>query len=93
MASDPFDAVSAEIQQPVASQPEVKEVVEVKPRLYTSIAHVMARHPNELSLQLAEMVEVSSPVVWLLCHYITHSRGRRGDCLQYSTAEARVLEG
>ena len=55
-ASDPFDAVVAEIQQPLASEPEV---VEVKPRLYTSIAHVMARHPNELSLQLAETVEVS----------------------------------
>lgn len=64
MTSDPFDAVVAEIEQPVASQPEV---VEIKPRLYTSIAHVMARHPNELSLQLAEMVEVSFPAMWL-CH-------------------------
>lgn len=62
--SDPFDAVVAEIHQPGASQPEVTEV---KPRLYTSIAHVMALHPNELSLQLAETVEVSLGVASMEC--------------------------
>ena len=63
VASDPFDAVVAEIPQPVPAEPEV---VEIKPRLYTSVAHVMGRHPNELSLQLAEMVEVSCHTVLLL---------------------------
>ena len=51
-------------------QLEVPE--EPKPKLFTAIAHVMARNPNELSLQLAEEVEVS---VWLfsvscLCTYL-----------------------
>ena len=56
ITTDPFDTVVAEIEPPLAAQPEVTEV---KPRLYTSVAHVMARHPNELSLQLSETVEVS----------------------------------
>ena len=69
-ASDPFDAVVAEIEQPLTSEPEVAEV---KPRLYTSIAHVMARHPNELSLQLAETVEVRLGGICAYIHTYVHT--------------------
>ena len=51
-----------EVPQQNADEPAENHQLEVtkepKPKLFTAIAHVMARNPNELSLQLAEEVEV-----------------------------------